>query len=100
MPNKIDKAVFGMTVLGGMVKSGCAMVTGLGFTNAGIGAGSYAAGMQAIIGNLVAGSPIAVAQSLGASGTIAVVGTVATVPIAIGAIYGGYKLAKHLNKQR
>ena len=61
--------------------------TSLGFTSAGIAAGSIAAGLQAGIGNVVAGSAFATAQSLGATGAIAIIGTTGGV-ILVGA--GGY----------
>jgi hypothetical protein len=57
--------------------------------------------MQGTIGSLVAGSPIAIVQSLGASGFIVAVGTAATtVSVAAGVIYGGFKLAEHLRKAK
>lgn len=42
-----------------------------GFTKAGVAAGSMAAGIQAGIGNVAAGSIFAVCQSIGATGVLA-----------------------------
>ena len=47
----------------------------LGFSSAGIAAGSVAAGTQAGIGNVAAGSLFAAAQSAGASGVFTYLGT-------------------------
>ena len=43
---------------------------GLGFGAAGVIAGSVAAALQAIIGNVAAGSAFAIAQSIGATGNL------------------------------
>ena len=43
---------------------------GLGFGAAGVVAGSVAAALQVIIGNVVAGSWFAIAQSIGATGSL------------------------------
>ena len=43
---------------------------GLGFGAAGVVVGSVAAALQAIIGNVAAGSTFAIAQSIGATGSL------------------------------
>lgn len=70
-------------------------VTSAGFTSSGVAAGSIAAGVQAGIGNVAAGSTFAALQSIGATGALAV-----SLPITIaagvtgGIGYGIYKLFK------
>lgn len=66
------------------------LVNALGFSSSGIVAGSSAASMMAGAGNVVAGSTVAICQSIGATGTLAYCGTASTmgVPV-IGAIGGG-----------
>jgi hypothetical protein len=71
-------------------------LTAAGFTSAGIAGGSLAAAWQSSIGNVAAGSAFATLQSLGATGTIAAVGSVAlgvTVPIVIAG--GAYYYWRH-----
>lgn len=66
------------------------LVNALGFSSSGIVAGSSAASMMASVGNVVAGSSIALCQSIGATGTLAYGGTALTMgaPL-IGALSGG-----------
>ncbi len=64
---------------------------GAGFTSSGIAGGSAAAAWQSSIGSVTAGSTFATLQSLGASGTIATVGSAAlgfTLPVLV--FGGGY----------
>ena len=96
MSNKIGKAVIATSSVSGLMTAVSGVVTGLGFTSSGIAAGSAAAGMQAGIGNVVAGSVFATIQSLAASGIIVTVGlTGGIVLVGGGAVYGGWKLKNH-----
>ena len=56
----------------------------VGFTTAGVAAGSVAAGLQAGIGNVVAGSAFAIAQSLGMSAVFATAIPVGAAVAAVG----------------
>jgi hypothetical protein len=98
MPDKTDKAVIATSSVAGVltVTSGAATVAG--FTSSGIAAGSVAAGMQATIGNVVGGSAFAAAQSLGATGVFATLGAASGIGLGVCAVYGGYKLYKHMTK--
>ncbi|EIM91683.1 uncharacterized protein STEHIDRAFT_165890 [Stereum hirsutum FP-91666 SS1] len=74
-------------------------VVGLvGFGGNGVVAGSWAAGVQSGIGSVAAGSPFAVAQSVGAGGALPVVGIViaaAAGAVVIGGVsYGVYLVVK------
>lgn len=60
-------------------------LTAVGFAPAGIAAGSLAASIQSTIGTVAAGSMFATLQSLGASGALAIAGTVGAGVAAIGA---------------
>ena len=68
-----------------------ATVTWLGFTSSGVAAGSIAAGLQAGIGNVVAGSAFAAAQSLAATGAIATIGATGGVALVVAGGYVAYK---------
>jgi len=57
------------------------VLSAVGFTQAGVAAGSIAAGVQSAIGSVSAGSAFAVLQSIGAAG-LGMVGAVA-VPVAV-----------------
>jgi hypothetical protein len=92
MPDKTDKAVIVTSAASGVAATTGGVMTGIGFTSSGIAATSTAAGMQAGIGNVVAGSSFAVAQSLGASGVFYYLGLTGGIGLAVGAVYGGYKL--------
>ncbi|THH17918.1 hypothetical protein EW146_g2980 [Bondarzewia mesenterica] len=67
----------------------------LGFGSQGVVAGSWAAAVQAGIGNVAAGSPFAIAQSIGAGGVLPVlgfaIGAAAGSCIVVGAGYGAYR---------
>jgi hypothetical protein len=83
-PNRLfgHKAVFGVGVALGVLTSPMIVPTALatvGFTSAGVVGGSVAAGMQASIGNVVAGSAFAVCQSIAMGGSI---------PTAVSAVSG------------
>lgn len=59
--------------IGAGIGAGMCLFTGIGlnlvgFTAGGVSGGSFAAVSQAGIGNVVAGSPLALSQSLGATG--------------------------------
>ena len=66
----------------------------LGFGTAGVAAGSVAAGTQAAIGNVVAGSLFATAQSIGATMGVATVATGAAAGGVVGA--GGGAIASQV----
>ncbi|KAG8821459.1 hypothetical protein FRC17_009805 [Serendipita sp. 399] len=78
MPLLTSIAIVTGATLVGAVAAPLALA-GIGFTTAGVAAGSAAAGMQAGIGNVVAGSLFATAQSLG---------TAPLITAAIGAVSG------------
>ena len=61
----------------------------MGFTASGVAAGSMAAGLQATIGNVAAGTAFAAAQSLAATGMIATIGATGGIVLVAG---GGYLL--------
>ena len=65
------KVALGATVGAAVVGAAFAVPAVMGFTGSGIAAGSTAAGIQAGVGNVAAGSCFACCQSAGASGTIA-----------------------------
>lgn len=84
---------------GGAAAATSAAVTGLGFTSSGIAAGSAAAGVQAVVGNVAAGSLFATVQSLGATGVIATLGIAGGVGLGIGGLaYLVYRVAKKINE--
>jgi hypothetical protein len=100
MPDKLDKTVIAASAISGTAATTAGVMTGLGFTTTGIAASSTAAGMQAGVGNIVAGSFFSLAQSLGATGVYATMGLAGGIGLTIGGIYGVYKLAKHLQKPK
>jgi len=100
MPDKLDKAVIATSSVTGVLTATSGAATVAGFTSSGIAAGSAAAAMQAGIGNVVGGSAFAVAQSLGASGVFATLGAVSGVGLGVCALYGGYKLYKHMTVKK
>jgi hypothetical protein len=63
-----------------------AAVNALGFTSAGVAAGSWAAGAQGAA--TVSGSAFAAAQSIGATGTLAYLGSGALLVVGGGAVVG------------
>ena len=76
------KTVFGVGVTLGVLTAPILVPTALttvGFTSAGVVGGSVAAGMQASIGNVVAGSAFSVCQSIAMGGSI---------PTAVSAVSG------------
>jgi hypothetical protein len=91
MPSTGDKVAIGATTVGGTAAATGGILTGMGFTTSGIAAGSTAAGMQAGIGNVVAGSIFSGLQSLGATGVIAGVGIGGGVILVAGGGFLGYK---------
>ena len=78
-----------------MIGAAGGILTGLGFGSAGIVGGTVAAGIQAGIGNVVAGSAFAALQALGAAGIFTTVGIAGgAVALVIGGGYAGYKIFK------
>jgi len=100
MPDKTDKVAILASTASGVVAATGVGLTVAGFSSGGIVAASTAAGIQAGIGNLAVGSAMATLQSLGASGVFVTMGTFGGVGLLVGAGYGGYKLYKHINKNR
>jgi hypothetical protein len=94
MPDTLDKVVIATSTANGIVATTGGIMSYLGFTGAGIAAGSTAAGIQAGMGSVAAGSAFSVAQSLGALGVYATMGLAGGIGLAVGGIYGGYKLYK------
>lgn len=69
----------------GLFVAAPAVLAAAGFTGAGIAAGSIAAGLQAGIGNVVAGSAFAALQSAGVTGVVSAT-TGAAASVAAGAV--------------
>lgn len=89
------KVAVGAAATGAILTVASAVGTGLGFTPSGIAAGSIAAGLQAGVGNIAAGSFFALAQSLGAKCVIAATGGFGVAILAgVGIYYGVKKLMK------
>lgn len=65
----MDPITYILLVIAGLALFVCCL-RGLGFGAAGVVAGSIAAAIQAIIGNVAAGSAFAIAQSIGATGSL------------------------------
>jgi hypothetical protein len=61
------------------------ILSGVGFTTAGVAAGSWAAGVHASIGNVAAGSLFALAQSVAAGGLLPIVGWLASAGLGLSA---------------
>ena len=92
MSNSIWKKIgIGLTVAGGVIAGASLLPITLGFRGAGIVAGSVAAGIQAAIGNVTAGSVFAIFISLGMTGVFA-------SSAAVGAILGGGGFAFYIKK--
>ena len=88
--NSIWKKIgIGAAVAGGVIAGVALIPITLGFGGAGIVAGSVAAGIQAAIGNVAAGSIFAVCTSLGMTGVFA-------STAAVGAILGAGGLAAYI----
>lgn len=100
MVNTTDKVVIGTTTTSGALAATGWVSTLIGFTSSGIGAGTMAAGMQAGVGNVVAGSAFAGMQSLGATGVFFGLGAVGGVGLVAGGVYGGVKLYQHLKNKK
>jgi len=100
MPDKVDKTVISTSIASGIATTASSIITGLGFTSSGVAAASTAAGIQAGIGNVAAGSLFATIQSLAATGVVATVGVVGGVGLGIGAVYGGIKGYQYLKNRR
>ena len=83
------KIGIGAAVTGGVIAGVALLPITLGFGGAGIVAGSVAAGIQAAIGNVAAGSVFAICTSLGMTGVFA-------SSAAVGAILGAGGLATYL----
>ena len=84
------KIGIGEAVAGGVIAGVALIPITLGFGGAGIVAGSVAAGIQATIGNVAAGSTFAICTSLGMTGVFA-------SSAAVGAILGAGGLAAYIN---
>ena len=84
----------------GILLAASSFITSLGFTSAGIAAASIAAGIQAGIGSVAAGSLFAIVQSLAATGVVFFFEVFAAIGLGIAVIFGAYKLYKYLKKRR
>jgi hypothetical protein len=95
-------AVVGGVAMGvGIPMAGTTALTAVGFTGTGIFAGSMAAGMQAGIGNVAAGSIFAGLQSIGATGGLAILGPVGVIAGVTGfAAVGGFSAWRVLRNRR
>lgn len=91
MPDTADKVVIGTSTTGAIITTGCGTLKALGFKAAGIAAKSVAAGMQAGMGNVAAGSTFSILQSAGASGLLTVGLVGGGVIVAGGLTYWGVK---------
>ena len=85
----LRKICIGVAITGGAILVGGGLPILAGFGTIGIGASSFAAGIQAGIGNVVAGSWFAIMTSLGMTGVFA-------TTAAVGAIIGGGGLTGYL----
>lgn len=85
------------TLAGALIGIGTTM-TGMGFTAFGIGAGTLAAIIHSGIGNVVAGSAFATAQSLGALGVFSALPIVGWSILGVLVLcFGGYCLYRYLS---
>lgn len=75
-------------------------IKALGFKAAGIAAKSIAAGMQAGVGNVAAGSGFATLQSWGATGLLTTTGVVGVAIVGGGLTYWGVKAYLNSRKQK
>jgi len=89
MSNFWKKFGVGVAVAGGVIAGVALLPITLGFGTTGIVAGSVAAGIQSVIGNVAAGSVFAVCTSLGMTGVFA-------SSAAVGAILGAGGLVAYL----
>ena len=77
--NILKKIGIGAAITGGVIAGVALLPITLGFGTAGIVGGSIAAGIQAAIGNVAAGSIFAVFTSLGTSGVFATTAAVGEI---------------------
>ena len=92
MSNFWKKVGIGAAITGGVIAGVALLPITLGFGTSGIVAGSVAAGIQSVIGNVAAGSVFAVCTSLGMTGVFA-------SSAAVGAILGTGGLAVYLKSK-
>ena len=92
MSNFWKKVGIGAAITGGVIAGVALLPITLGFGTTGIVAGSVAAGIQSVIGNVAAGSVFAVCTSLGMTGVFA-------SSAAVGAILGTGGLAVYLKSK-
>ena len=88
----LKKVGIGVGIAGGVILGTALIPVALGFGTAGIVAGSVAAGIQASIGSVVAGSAFAVCTSLGMTGVFA-------TSAAVGAILGAGGFAAYFKNR-
>ena len=88
----LKKIGIGLGITGGVILGIALIPITMGFGTTGIVAGSIAAGIQASIGNVVAGSAFAVCTSLGMTGVF-------STSAVVGAILGSGGLAVYLKKK-
>ena len=88
----IKKVAIGATIVGGVILGAALIPITMGFGTAGIVGGSIAAGIQASIGSVVAGSAFAICTSLGMRGVFA-------ASAAVGAILGAGGFAAYLKSR-
>ena len=98
MPDTADKTVIGVSTAGGIVAASRLSLKAVGFKAAGIAAKSIAAGMQAGVGNVAAGSGFATLQSWGATGLLTTTGVVGVAIVGGGLTYWGVKTYLHSRK--
>ena len=101
MSKKANVAYIATGTTSGVTATVGGVCSWLGFTSGGIAAGSTAAGIQAGVGNIVAGSTFATMQSLGATGVFYGLGVAGGVGlVAVGGVYGGVKLYQHYKNKK
>lgn len=77
-----------------------ATLSKIGFTNAGIGLKTIAAGLQSSIGKVVAGTPFAYSQSIGSTHFILPNQFNILIIIIVGIVSAGYALIRSIKKHR
>jgi len=98
MPDKIDKAIIVTSSVAGALAVAGVSTKVIGFTSAGIAAGSKAAVIQAGIGSVAANSAFATVQSLAASGLISTITLMTGIGFGVCLTYIGITLYKNLKK--